>query len=198
MDAFVETAPARWGISPGDVVRARPPAAGCRRADRSRRNVGPTWLVVGDAAGSVNPFNGEGISLAYETGRMAADAVDRGAHHRRRARAAALPAAARGGVRPLLQGGARVRAGDRQPGGDARAHAGRHAVAARSWSGCCGSWPTCCAPTSSAPPRPPTRWSPPWSPWPRSRNERGGEDERSERSRSPGSERPRAGYPGSQ
>src|SRR4029079_11881416 len=33
-------------------------------------------LVVGDAAGSVNPFNGEGISLAYETGRLAADAVD--------------------------------------------------------------------------------------------------------------------------
>ena len=39
-------------------------------------HVGPTWLSVGDAAGSVNPFNGEGISVAYETGRMAADAVD--------------------------------------------------------------------------------------------------------------------------
>ena len=33
-------------------------------------------MVVGDAAGSVNPFNGEGISVAYETGRLAADAVD--------------------------------------------------------------------------------------------------------------------------
>ena len=32
-------------------------------------------MVVGDAAGSVNPFNGEGISVAYETGRMAASAV---------------------------------------------------------------------------------------------------------------------------
>jgi flavin-dependent dehydrogenase len=31
--------------------------------------------VVGDAAGSVNPFNGEGISVAYETGRLAARAV---------------------------------------------------------------------------------------------------------------------------
>ena len=38
--------------------------------------VGSDLLVVGDAAGSVNPFNGEGISLAYETGRLAADAVD--------------------------------------------------------------------------------------------------------------------------
>ena len=36
----------------------------------------PDLAVVGDAAGSVNPFNGEGISVAYETGRFAADAVD--------------------------------------------------------------------------------------------------------------------------
>ena len=37
---------------------------------------GPTWIVVGDAAGSINPFNGEGIDYAYETGRMAADLID--------------------------------------------------------------------------------------------------------------------------
>ena len=29
-----------------------------------------------DAAGFVNPFNGEGISVAYETGRLAAESVD--------------------------------------------------------------------------------------------------------------------------
>ena len=33
---------------------------------------GHNWLLVGDAAGSVNPFNGEGIDYAYETGRLAA------------------------------------------------------------------------------------------------------------------------------
>ena len=33
---------------------------------------GPTWLAIGDAGGSINPFNGEGIDYAYETGRMAA------------------------------------------------------------------------------------------------------------------------------
>ena len=38
--------------------------------------VGPTWVVVGDAAGSVNPFNGEGIDYAYETGRMVAGLLD--------------------------------------------------------------------------------------------------------------------------
>ncbi|MEU2347241.1 geranylgeranyl reductase family protein [Modestobacter sp. NPDC049651] len=32
-------------------------------------------LLVGDAAGAVNPFNGEGISYAMETGRMAAETV---------------------------------------------------------------------------------------------------------------------------
>jgi flavin-dependent dehydrogenase len=38
--------------------------------------VGPTWLVVGDAAATINPFNGEGIDYAYETGRMAAGLLD--------------------------------------------------------------------------------------------------------------------------
>ena len=38
--------------------------------------VGPTWIIVGDAAGSINPFNGEGIDYAYETGRMAASLLD--------------------------------------------------------------------------------------------------------------------------
>ncbi|MCW2741725.1 MAG: geranylgeranyl reductase [Blastococcus sp.] len=32
-------------------------------------------LLAGDAAGTVNPFNGEGISYAMETGRMAAETV---------------------------------------------------------------------------------------------------------------------------
>ena len=33
---------------------------------------GRTHLVVGDASGMINPFNGEGIAYGYETGRMAA------------------------------------------------------------------------------------------------------------------------------
>ena len=33
-------------------------------------------LLVGDAGGMVNPFNGEGIDYAYETGRMVADLLD--------------------------------------------------------------------------------------------------------------------------
>jgi geranylgeranyl reductase family protein len=74
MDAFVETAPARWGISPATSCGA-PTGGKLPTGGSVSPNIGPTWLVVGDAAGSVNPFNGEGISLAYETGRLAADAV---------------------------------------------------------------------------------------------------------------------------
>ena len=37
---------------------------------------GPTWLVIGDAAGSANPFVGAGIEYAYETGRIAGDVLD--------------------------------------------------------------------------------------------------------------------------
>lgn len=34
---------------------------------------GPNWLLVGDAAGCVNPLNGEGIDYGLETGRMAVE-----------------------------------------------------------------------------------------------------------------------------
>ena len=37
--------------------------------------VGSNWVSIGDAAGTVNLFNGEGIDYAYETGRMAAGHV---------------------------------------------------------------------------------------------------------------------------
>jgi geranylgeranyl reductase family protein len=75
MDAFCETAPSSWGISPETSCGA--PTGGKLPTGLSvRPAVGPTWLTVGDAAGSVNPFNGEGISVAYETGRLAAEALD--------------------------------------------------------------------------------------------------------------------------
>lgn len=75
MEAFCETAPRRWGISPETALCSptggRLPTGGSVLPRR-----GPTWLVAGDAAGSVNPFNGEGISYAYETGRFAAEALE--------------------------------------------------------------------------------------------------------------------------
>jgi geranylgeranyl reductase family protein len=75
MAAFVEQAPASWGISP--TTACGPPTGGRLPMGGSvRPHAGPTWLVVGDAGGLINPFNGEGIAYAYETGRFAAEAVD--------------------------------------------------------------------------------------------------------------------------
>jgi geranylgeranyl reductase family protein len=36
---------------------------------------GPNWLLVGDAAGCVNPLNGEGIDYGLETGRVGAELI---------------------------------------------------------------------------------------------------------------------------
>ncbi|HEX4489603.1 MAG TPA: geranylgeranyl reductase family protein [Acidimicrobiia bacterium] len=75
MEAFCDTAPARWGIGPDTACG--PPTGGKLPTGTSvHPAVGPNFVVAGDAAGSVNPFNGEGISIAYETGRIAAEAVD--------------------------------------------------------------------------------------------------------------------------
>ena len=39
---------------------------------------GPNWMLVGDAAGCVNPLNGEGIDYGLETGRLAAEMIAAG------------------------------------------------------------------------------------------------------------------------
>ncbi len=36
---------------------------------------GPNWILVGDAAGCVNPLNGEGIDYGLETGRVGAELI---------------------------------------------------------------------------------------------------------------------------
>ena len=75
MAEWAATAPAYWGLTPEGACG--PPTGGKLPMGGSvHPKVGPNWLVVGDAAGSVNPFNGEGIDYAYETGRMAAEQLD--------------------------------------------------------------------------------------------------------------------------
>jgi len=75
MSEWAATAPERWGIDP-DAMLAPPTGGRLPMAGSVNPKVGPNWLVVGDAAGSINPFNGEGIDYAYETARMAADLID--------------------------------------------------------------------------------------------------------------------------
>jgi menaquinone-9 beta-reductase len=74
LDGYAHQIADRWEIDAphpdGRPVSGRIPMGGSVGP-----KAGPTHLVVGDAAGSVNPFNGEGIDYAYETGRLAADVI---------------------------------------------------------------------------------------------------------------------------
>ena len=74
----------------------------------------PGMLLVGDAAGAVNPFNGEGIAYAMETGEMAADLVHEALVQHRPGLHDELPRGAASAVRPVLHDRPRVRAGRRQ------------------------------------------------------------------------------------
>lgn len=74
MEEWAYAAPDRWGLDPAAPLA--PPVGGrLPMAGSVNPKAGPNFLIVGDAAGSVNPFNGEGIDYAYETGRLAAELV---------------------------------------------------------------------------------------------------------------------------
>ena len=74
LDAYAHQVADRWEIDP-DNPTCKATAGRIPMGGSVGPKVGPTYLVVGDAAGSVNPFNGEGIDYAYETARMAADVL---------------------------------------------------------------------------------------------------------------------------
>ena len=74
MEEFAHSLPDHWGIDP--TKPTQPPTGGrLPMAGSVGPKAGPNWLVVGDAAGAVNPFNGEGSDYAYETGRLAAGLI---------------------------------------------------------------------------------------------------------------------------
>ena len=70
LEAYTAQVRDSWGL--GEFV-ARPKA--WRLPMHVEHRGGPGWVVAGDAAGLVNPFNGEGIDYAYETSRMAAEVL---------------------------------------------------------------------------------------------------------------------------
>jgi geranylgeranyl reductase family protein len=74
MADYAATAPAYWELS--EESKLTNPVGGKLTMSFSKGPlVGSNWITIGDAAGSINPWNGEGISYAYETGRMAAEHV---------------------------------------------------------------------------------------------------------------------------
>ena len=75
MEIFVDQTPPSWCIEPGTSLGA--PTGGRLPMGLSvGPRVGPDCIVAGDAAGTINPFNGEGIAYGYETGRLAARSVE--------------------------------------------------------------------------------------------------------------------------
>jgi len=76
MADYVATAPEYWELS--EESKLTNPVGGKLTMSFSKGPlVGANWITIGDAAGAINPWNGEGISYAYETGRIAAEHVGR-------------------------------------------------------------------------------------------------------------------------
>lgn len=72
---FVSQLPAEWEINP-ETVCSKPRAGRLFMGGSVWPPHGPGLVLVGDAAGMINPMNGEGIAYGYETGRIAARHID--------------------------------------------------------------------------------------------------------------------------
>jgi flavin-dependent dehydrogenase len=73
-DVFVRGLPPEWGID--EEHAAGPVLSGPLPMGMNRTPLAvPGLLLVGDAGGIVNPFNGEGIAYAIETGELAAELI---------------------------------------------------------------------------------------------------------------------------
>jgi len=71
---FVAQAGRSWGLSEETSCGA-PTGGRLPMGLAIGPRVGANTMIIGDAAGTVNPFNGEGIAYGYETGRLAAGVV---------------------------------------------------------------------------------------------------------------------------
>jgi flavin-dependent dehydrogenase len=74
---------ARRVLGEADAIRTLANAEACDRiagaspiGHRVVRRTGPGWLLVGDAAGFLDPFTGEGLHRALVSAELAATAVD--------------------------------------------------------------------------------------------------------------------------
>jgi len=70
LDSYVSRLPDYWQVTEESRL-TRPVGGKLPMAFSVGPKVGRNWIAIGDASGAVNPFNGEGIDYAYETGRLA-------------------------------------------------------------------------------------------------------------------------------
>ncbi|HWB72331.1 MAG TPA: geranylgeranyl reductase family protein [Egibacteraceae bacterium] len=75
LDQWVAGFPPAWGIA-RDTMLGKPRSAGLPMGHNRKPPLYRGALLVGDAAGMVNPFNGEGIGYAIEAAAHAAEAAD--------------------------------------------------------------------------------------------------------------------------
>lgn len=76
MEAFVAQAGPSWDFEEKDSLG--PERGGKLPMGISvRPRAGSNWVVIGDAAGAISPFNGEGIAYAMETAEIAAELINR-------------------------------------------------------------------------------------------------------------------------
>ena len=130
MDAFIDWAPRSWGLSPATLCGA--PTGGKLPMGLSvRPRIGPNVLVIGDAAGAINPFNGEGIAYGYETGRLAAACVARALSGEGVHALVDYESQLQDAYGLYLPDRPRVRPADQQAGPDANLRAHRHAFPER-------------------------------------------------------------------
>ena len=111
---WLDQTPEEWGFRDENrtqPVRGAALPMGFNRQPHYTRGL----LLVGDSGGMVNPFNGEGIAYAMESGELAAEVIAPGAgpadRRRPRAGAAGLPADPEAGLRRLLHARPDVREG---------------------------------------------------------------------------------------
>ncbi|MDQ4145321.1 MAG: geranylgeranyl reductase family protein [Actinomycetota bacterium] len=85
---FINQLPPEWEVN-WETVATKPRAGRLFMGQSVWPPHGPGFVLTGDAAGMINPCNGEGIAYGYETGRIAARHIDE---------------ALRGGSSPSLDG----------------------------------------------------------------------------------------------
>lgn len=75
LDEFCRRVAEKWQLDPASALKA-PTRLRLPMGGSVRPKMGPTFLVVGDAAGAANPFSGDGVDAALMGARLAADVLD--------------------------------------------------------------------------------------------------------------------------
>ena len=103
---------------------------------------GPGFLLTGDAAGMINPCNGEGIAYGYETGRIAGRHIDEALRNGKSPSLDGYTKELEDSYGPYYRLGRRFVRVDRAPGSHGEVWCRSRCGRARRWSSRSRCWPT--------------------------------------------------------